>query len=236
MPYSINDIGKPPIKRAAGRKPKDGALTKGPKGMFFDPARWQDLAFLKQCDERFKVHQLDCLSFFALEENTNAFSLFITDAPYGTQADKTVDPPWDKSMVTSVIAGMRRCAKEQCAAVIGLGDVHQCVMWVDAFKSDGWNTEMNPRAVMYAGGHRQKCLFVKRQLATSVHIVHHYYVVAYLGCEGTRQLPVRGPFGFFDKSSWQASSVFTGCPMMTPSVPSTGRRRERLPHRREEHG
>ena len=87
--------------------------------MFFDPARWQDLAFLKQCDERFKVHQLDCLEFFKLEENTNAFSLFVTDAPYGTENNKTVDPPWDKSMVTSVVAGMRKCAQVCCCHRFG---------------------------------------------------------------------------------------------------------------------
>ena len=84
-------------------------------------------------------------------------------------------------MVMSVVVGMRKCAKDECIAVIGLGDVHQCVMWLDVFKADGWTVEANPRIVMYAGGHRQQCLFVKRQLAANVHIVNHYYVVAYLG-------------------------------------------------------
>ena len=121
VPYSADDIGKPPTKTPAGRKPK-GALTKSPKGLFVDPARWQDPALLAQCGRRVKVHQLDVLDFFKLEENTQVFSLYVTDAPYGTQADKTVDPPWDKTMVSSVVAGMRRCAKPPCSAVIGVGD------------------------------------------------------------------------------------------------------------------
>ena len=78
VPYSADDIGKPPTKTPAGRKPK-GALTKSPKGLFFDPARWQDPAILAQCDRRVKVKQvqLGVLSFFKLED-----SLYIADVPY----------------------------------------------------------------------------------------------------------------------------------------------------------
>ena len=90
--YSADDIVKPPPKTHAGRKPQ-GALTKSPKGLFFAPGRWQDAALLAQCDKRITVHQLDVLVFLQLEENTGLFSLFVTDAPYGTQANKTVDPP-----------------------------------------------------------------------------------------------------------------------------------------------
>jgi len=78
VPYSADDIGKPPTKTPAGRKPK-GALTKSPKGLFFDPARWQDPAILAQCDGRVKVKQIQLcvLSFFKLED-----SLYIADVPY----------------------------------------------------------------------------------------------------------------------------------------------------------
>ena len=83
VPYSADDIGKPPTKTPAGRKPK-GALTKSPKGLFFDPARWQDPAFLAQCDRRVKVQQVQLvvLGFFKLEENAHVFSLYVADAPY----------------------------------------------------------------------------------------------------------------------------------------------------------
>ena len=96
---------------------------------------------------------------------------------------------------------MTRCAKDKCAAVIGLGDVHQCVTWLEPFKSEGWTVETNPRVVMYEGGHRQKCLWVKRQLQLNVHLVNHYYVVAYRGWKSVSQINSHGPFGFFDKTS-----------------------------------
>ena len=123
--YSAADIVKPPPKTHAGRKPQ-GALTKSPKGLFFAPGRWQDAALLAQCDKRIKVHQLDVVVFLSLEENTRLFSLFVTDAPYGTQANKNVDPPWNMAMVTSVVAGMRRCAKPPCTAAIGVGELTSC--------------------------------------------------------------------------------------------------------------
>ena len=61
-PFTAEDIGKPPAKNPAGRKPKDGALTKTTKGMYFDPGSWLDAEFWKQCAERFKVHCFDCLA------------------------------------------------------------------------------------------------------------------------------------------------------------------------------
>ena len=35
VPYSIDDIGKPPVKKAARRKPKGGGALTGPKGHVF---------------------------------------------------------------------------------------------------------------------------------------------------------------------------------------------------------
>ena len=171
---------------------------------------------LWQCDKRIKVHQLDVLVFLNLEENTRLFSLFVTDAPYGTQANKTVDPTWDEDMVARVVAGMRRCANHPCTAVIGVGDCMQAVKWMKAFTSNGWAPEHTSRVVTYAAPQRTMCLWVKRQLKQTVHSVHHLYVVAVLGADRTNRVPPRGPFGFFDTTSWLSSSVLSGCPLMSP--------------------
>ena len=127
-----------PEKRKRGGQIK-GKGTARRRPMLFDPDGFSGEGFgdLEElAKDRYKVHSLDMVEFFKLNEYDGQFGGILADLPYANQAsDHARDPPISNESARACAAGMWRMAGETCVVVLGCGSTEQVLLLFCALSS-----------------------------------------------------------------------------------------------------